>query len=252
MSAWVEIATDCEAPRSPILVNRSERRFFHVGCNKWKCRGCARRKSKVIQKRALLMQPTHMLTFSLRRAAGAEDLPELHEKRRVFFQYLSARRHPRWGMEKFFWHRETGDLNGQLHMHCLVRMRGGSFLPYKQIQAAAARIGLGVPDFQRIWRQEQAARYVAKYVTKSDQPENSSSAKANGEGSGLDQTLRPRRHARGCCGAPRSPRRFGMSIGLTLPPNPAWELATRADDLPVPWSPLILVLAAPMYAIPSG
>lgn len=223
-SAWTEIPTDCSEPRLPILVNRRERRFFHVGCNRWRCPGCARRKSKRVQKRMLLMEPTHLLTFSLPRTARAidDDLRELHDRRRAFYRWMQ--RQP-WGMVRQGWVVEVGELHGQLHIHALVRMRS-RFLPYSKIQDAAARLGLGVPDFEPVWRQETAARYVAKYVAK-----------------GLGSTIGALR---------RAARRFGMSNHLTLPKNLDWALATREDDLPTPQDFLRLVLASPMYAVPSG
>lgn len=219
---WRELQSNCESPRPPILVNRRERRFLHVGCNRWRCKGCARRKSKRVQKRMLLMEPTHLLTFSLRRSACAveDDLRELHGRRRAFYRWLQ--RQP-WGMVRQGWIVEVGELNGQLHIHALVRMRS-RFLPYSKVQEAARRVGLGVPDFQQIWRQETAARYVAKYVSK-----------------GLGEV-----------GLRRTTRRFGMSTGFTLAKNPDWTLSGPEDDLPIPASVLRLVLSAPMFAVPSG
>ena len=223
-STWTELPTRCEAPRRPVLLNRRERKFFHVGCNRWRCPGCARRKGQTVQKRMLLMQPTHMLTFSLPRTARAvlEDLTELHGRRRVFFRWLQRQS---WGLAKYGWVLETGELNGQLHAHTLVRMHAG-MLPYAFIQKAAKRIGLGVPDFQPVWRMETAARYVAKYIAK-----------------GLN--------AAATLGAAVS-RRFGMSNHLMLAKNPEWSLATIADlrELPAPFSHIWLVLATPMFAIP--
>ena len=230
----MQVGTECENPRGKYLVNRRERRFLHLGCDRWRCRGCGRRKAKRVQKRMLLIEATHMLTFSLPRAAGLDELGELHAKRRVFFRYLQRQA---WGMTKHGWIRETGEVHGQLHLHCLVRMRG-SYLPYAEIQRAAARIGLGVVDFQRIWRRETAARYVAKYMTKA------LGATASGAG------IQP-----GRCRGPREPRRFGMSNHLTLPPNPDWTLALREDGLHLePRAPLVFVLGtleSPSYLRPS-
>jgi len=228
---WTQVSTDCENPRpGKYLVNRRERRFLHLGCDRWRCRGCGRRKAKRVQKRMLLIEPTHMLTFSLPRAAGVEELGELHAKRRAFFRWLQRQA---WGMTKQGWIRETGELHGQLHLHCLVRMRG-SYLPFAEIQRAAARIGLGVVDFQRIWRRETAARYVAKYMTK-----------ALG-----GAAIQP-----GPSHSPREPRRFGMSNYLTLPPNIEWTLAQREDGLHLePRAPLVFVignLESPSYLRPS-
>ena len=235
-SSWSEVKSSCEAPRRPVLLNRRERKFFHVGCNRWRCPGCARRKSQTVQKRMLLMQPTHMLTFSLPRTARAvlEDLVELHGRRRVFFRWLQ--RQP-WGLAKYGWVLETGELNGQLHAHTLVRMRE-RMLPYALIQKAAKRVGLGVPDFQPVWRKETAARYVAKYIAK-----------------GLNAAVRTFRLTFSGRFVERAnlQRRFGMSNHLMLAKNPDWSLATIAElrELPVPWSHIWLVLATPMFAIPA-
>jgi len=163
----------------------------------------------------LLVEPTHMLTFSLPRAATVADLPELHSKRRLFFRWLTRQS---WGLSKHGWVRETGEQHGQLHVHCLVRMRG-SFLPFAEIQRAAARLGLGVPDVQRIWRRQTAAAYVAKYMAKSL------------AGAPAAESTAP------------EPRRFGMSNHLTLPTNPDWSVAEPADIFEIsPPDPLLWML----------
>jgi hypothetical protein len=61
----------------------------------------------------------------------------------------------------------------QLHRHFLIRLAsapnrfGRRWLPYDRLQQAAKRCGLGTLDFRPVFSRHGAARYVAKYLSKS-------------------------------------------------------------------------------------
>lgn len=224
MEGWKELPTGCETPRpGRYVVDRAARRYLHVGCDRWRCKGCARRKRARVVRRFALLEPTHLLTLTVAGERGAptlENLAWLHDRRRTLFRWFA--RQP-WGIKKQGWVPELGEQNGRLHMHCAVQMRS-MFLPYADIQRVAKSLGLGVVDFEPVFRAEGAVRYMAKYM-----------AKGLGDAPGLN-------------GA----RRFGLTPHHTLPKNPDWTLATREDELPVGGVLLLrLVLDDPMYAAPS-
>jgi len=129
------------------------------------------------------------MTLSLPRSAWAtkENTRELQTRCRSLLRYMT--RHKL--LEAFGWVREEGApraecvcdraaLNGcicgangrQLHRHFLLRMparkgfRQGKWMPFKKLQAAAKRCGLGTLDFRPITNEGGAAAYVSKYLTK--------------------------------------------------------------------------------------
>lgn len=234
MATLIELRTDCVNPRPYYIWNRRERICRRVGCNRYGCRECGERKRRRLIQRMLKLEGTHLLTLTLPSERGyptRENLEYFHARRRVFFRWMQ--RQP-WGMVKHGWIREIGEIGGRLHLHALVRMRS-RFLPYARIQEVAANCGLGVVDFQSVWRREGAARYVAKYTAKGFDVEDGELA--------------------GC-------RRFGMTPGHNLSSNPDWQLLRRGDvsewEFPgagvalviEPWDERVPALIDRMYAIP--
>lgn len=150
-----------------------------------------------------------------------ENLRYLHAGKRVAVRWFQ--RQP-WGLERFGWIRETGTKGGRLHLHMLAKFRS-RFLPFKRIQEVVKAAGLGIIDFEPIWRAADAARYVAKYMSKE-------------LAEGVKELA--------------GERLFGITPGHNLPKNLDWKLL-RPGDIPV-WafqpSTIGLVLGVPMYAIP--
>jgi hypothetical protein len=234
VKGWEEIKTGCELPRpGRYVVDRANRRYLHVGCNRWRCKGCARRKRARVVKRFALLEPNWLLTLTIADNARATptlaNLAWLHDRRRALFRWFARRP---WGLLKQGWVPELGEENGRLHMHCAIRMRS-LFLPFSEIQRVAKRLGLGAVDFQQVFRADGATRYMAKYM-----------AKGVADSLGLERA-----------------RRFGMTPGHTLPKNPDWALAERSDALPTGSTRLALILPfvheqctfadSSIYAVPS-
>lgn len=218
MSAWTEIASSCENPRPIYIGNRAEQKYMRASCGRWRCKPCGKHKAGKVAKRMSRLDPTHLVTVSLRRAASLADAPELHARLRPWLRWLQ--RQP-WGLVHYGWVLELGEQTGQLHLHFVARFRS-RWLPYSKIQAAAERAGIGVPDFEQIFRAEGAVRYVTKYITK-----------------GLDADLAART------------RRFGITPGAApAVSNPDWQIVRNAAELGLVGGNLRLVLASPMYAAP--
>lgn len=177
----------CANPRGTIY-SRERRTAFANPCGRYSCAPCGRKKVRKISERFSRLRPTALLTFSLPRSAWAtrENIRELQNGQRALFRWM--KRHNL--IEAYGWVREEGaprpecvcapslqgcicGANGrQLHRHVLLRVpeRKGfrrGWLPYRRLQAAAKRCGLGTLDFQPIRDRVGAARYVSKYLSKS-------------------------------------------------------------------------------------
>lgn len=177
----------CEAPRGTIF-HRGRRIAMEAGCRRWRCRSCGRRKARKVAERFSRLGADVLMTLSLPRSAWAtaENTAELQSRCRSLLRYMVRHRL----VEAYGWVREEGKpraecacatmlqgcicgANGrQLHRHFLLRVprRNGfrrGWLPWKKLQAAAKRCGLGTLDFQPVRDGAGAARYVSKYLAKS-------------------------------------------------------------------------------------
>lgn len=177
----------CPNHRWTSLLNRELRVAIAAPCGGWSCGYCGRRKARKVAKRFADMRPNVLMTFSLPRSAWPtrENAIEMQQKWRSFRRFLQ--RHKL--IESYGWVPEEGaprpecvcdpSLNGclcgangrQLHRHYLLRVpfRRGfrpGWLPWRQLQAVAKRLGLGTLDFRVIDDPVAAARYVSKYLFK--------------------------------------------------------------------------------------
>jgi hypothetical protein len=196
---WRELPNQCKHGRPGYLVNRAACRFMRLTCDKWACDACGRYKARRVAKRFRLLQPNWMITFTL---AGDQGEPTAENEVRSKLQirtFVNWMRRQPWGLAiKGGWVRELGEEHGRLHFHALFRINPRVvMLPFRRMQRIAHRLGLGTLDCKRVWREQGAARYVAKYLTKS---------------------LSDDAQARGLRG-----RRFAMSPGYNLEPNPQWQ-----------------------------
>lgn len=213
---WIEYKSRCTNPRHGYLVNRNSqpRAFVRVGCDNWRCPGCGPRKARKVKDRFLLTRPNWFVTFTLvgeRGEATWENETWAKGAIRTFVNWMRRQRWVKFGREKFTiaWVRELGELHNRLHFHALFHIDPRvQRLPFSTMQRIAHGLGLGSLHITRIWRDEGAAHYAAKYLTKS-------------LNDGADEL--------GLRG-----RRFAMSPGHQLPSNPDWEFE-RNNPVGFPW-----------------
>jgi len=161
---------------------------MQAGCRRWRCPACGRRNARKVAARFSRLGADVLMTLSLPRSAWAtpENAAELQKRCRSLLRYMVRHRL----VEAYGWVREEGKpraecvcapmlqgcicgANGrQLHRHFLLRVprRNGfrrGWLPWKKLQAAAKRCGLGTLAFQPVRDGAGAARYVSKYLAKS-------------------------------------------------------------------------------------
>lgn len=235
---WGELPSNCKHGRPGFLVNRATCRFMRLTCQKWACDACGPYKARRVKTRFLLMRPNWFITFTLagdRGEASPENEAFAKSAIRTFINWM--RRQP-WGhlagdRLKVGWVRELGEKHGRLHFHALVHLNPRvPLLPFSKMQRIARGLGLGTLDVKRIWREEGAARYAAKYLTKS---------------------MHDDAGARGLRG-----RRFAMSPGHNLPSDPDWQYEKFfRPDQPEGCDPVVPVLrliadVAGLYAVPFG
>lgn len=196
---------------------------MRLTCQKWACDACGPHKARKVKARFLLMRPNWFITFTLvgdRGQATPENETWAKGAIRTFVNWM--RRQP-WGhlagdRLKIGWVRELGGQHGRLHFHALLHLNPRvSILPFSKMQGIAHGLGLGTIDCKRIWREEGAARYAAKYLTKS----------MNDDAGALG--------LRG--------RRFAMSPGHNIPSDPDWQFEKFfRPDRPDGGDPIIPVL----------
>ncbi len=193
---WTELDTQCENARSIYLVNRVTKCFLRPGCEKYKCKYCGPRKMRRVARRMELIGANWFFTFtppSDHTAPTVENDDYMKARIRTYVNWM--RRQP-WGKRlKQGWCRETANDAGDpfLHYHAVFKLRS-LFLPFAQMQARAHALGLGTPDFERVWRQGPTG-YMTKYLTKS-----------------VDDALGSER------------RRFALSPGYHLLSTPDWHM----------------------------
>lgn len=175
----------CRNPRGS-LRSRERATVYRLGCGRWSCLPCSRRKAAVIRERftrVLWRRQPAMVTLTAARAGEADATPEAM---RAFARRVASFR--RWvsrrcGKFQWAWVREIaprkplcvchemlacrcGAGGGRLHVHLLW---DAPYVPQALLSRAAARCHLGpVMDVRRV-SGKGAARYVSKYLVKGAQ-----------------------------------------------------------------------------------
>src|SRR5262245_9199270 len=83
-----ELQTGCVDPRPFYVANVEAQCFVKAPCGRWQCPACGRRKARKVARRAALIQPTHLFTVSLPRAAGVEEWHDLLAAYRTFIRWM--------------------------------------------------------------------------------------------------------------------------------------------------------------------
>lgn len=162
------------------MAHPASRRFFAATCNRWGCKRCGSRKRAKLARRAAWLRPDGMLTTTISDArSGGIDATSLEAVAYVQARERIFRRHIKrvLGGFAYLWVLELGDEGGRVHRHYVVRWtrralvagwRRGWLPKYvlERLQQFARDAGLGRIDWQPITDDRVAARYVAKYVTK--------------------------------------------------------------------------------------
>jgi hypothetical protein len=172
----------CECSRGS-LYSRARGIVYRLGCGRWSCRPCARRKAGFLARRFERIRwrgPVALVTLTAARIEDADPTPEAMRRfaRRVASFRRWVRRH--YGRFQWAWVREIaprhelcvcdemracrcGAGGGRLHIHMLWDAR---YVPQLTLSKAAVRSKLGeILDVRRV-RGKHAARYVSKYLAK--------------------------------------------------------------------------------------
>lgn len=179
----VPAARRCGRPKGSLYTVKS-RIVYRLGCGRWSCSPCARRKAAALARRfakILWRRAPALVTLTAARVEDADPTPEAMRRlaRRVGSFRRWVARH--YGRFQWAWVREVaehkelcvchelracrcGTGGGRLHVHMLWDAR---YVPQKALSQCAERCHLGsVIDVRRV-SAERAARYVAKYLAKS-------------------------------------------------------------------------------------
>jgi hypothetical protein len=178
----VDKADRCSHPRGS-LYSRKRGVVYRLGCGRWACQPCARRKAAALGHRFAKIRWLGAPALVTLTAARVEDAdPTLEAMRRFSRRVASFRRWVKrhYGVFQWAWVREISPRNelcichemlacrcgaggGRLHVHMLWDAR---YVPQARLSRAAERSGLGaVVDVRRV-SAKGAARYVSKYLTK--------------------------------------------------------------------------------------
>ncbi len=175
-------AKPCAQPRGS-LYNRKRGIVYRLGCGRWSCRACARRKAAVLGRRFERIRwrgAPALVTLTAARVEDADPTPEAMRRfsRRVASFRRWVKRH--YGAFQWAWVREIaprqpwcvchemracrcGAGGGRLHVHMVW---DAAYVPQARLSRAAVRSGLGsVMDVRRV-NGARAARYVSKYLAK--------------------------------------------------------------------------------------
>jgi len=179
------VESGCSAPRGS-LYSRERGIVYRLGCGRWRCVPCARRKASAVSDRFKRIRWRRAPALVTLTAAQSDDADPTPEAMRRFARRVASFR--RWvvrhyGPFQWAWVREVAERvsrcvchemlacrcgagGGRLHMHILW---DAPYVPQRALSAAAVRSGLGpVLDVRRV-SGRRAARYVAKYLVKSGQ-----------------------------------------------------------------------------------
>ena len=175
----------CSYPRGS-LYNQKRGIVYRLGCGRWACRPCGRRKAAALARRFAKIRWRRSPALVTLTAARVEDADPTPEAMRSFSRRLASFR--RWvvrhyGVFQWAWVREIsprhelcvchemlacrcGAGGGRLHVHMLWDAR---YVPQALLSRAAERSRLGsVMDVRRV-PAGVAGRYVAKYLSKDTQ-----------------------------------------------------------------------------------
>jgi hypothetical protein len=172
----------CDASRGS-LFSRQHRIVCRLGCGRWACSPCARRKASALARRfgrIRWLRAPSLVTLTAAHVEDADPTPEAMGRfsRRVASLRRWVKRH--YGAFQWAWVREIsprhelcvchemracrcGAGGGRLHVHMLWDAR---YVPQASLSRAAVRSNLGaVIDVRRV-SAPRAARYVSKYLAK--------------------------------------------------------------------------------------
>lgn len=162
------------------MFNRESRRVFAATCNRWGCKRCGSRKRDKLARRGMALHADGMLTTTISDArsggvdaTSVEAVAFIQERERVFRRHIQRV----LGGFAYLWVVEVGEESGRVHRHYLVRWKRRAlvagfrrgWLPkwvLSALQEFAKSAGLGRIDWLPCTDEQVAARYVAKYVTK--------------------------------------------------------------------------------------
>lgn len=192
--------TKCASPRGTIY--SIERGIaVEAGCGRWRCESCGRYKARRVAAKFAKLNPDYLVTLTVPPGRGwptLENYRHLQNSWRWFSRWMQRHKlvaaygwvtevseerpgctcpkpESARGPQDHLFGRDCfcGTGGNRLHRHLLVRLAtsanrfGRRWLPYADMQAAAARCGLGTIDCRPIFASQGAARYVSKYLAKS-------------------------------------------------------------------------------------
>ena len=172
----------CEHARGS-LYSRKRGVVYRLGCGRWACLPCGRRKAAAVARRFARIKwqrAPALVTLTAAQIEDADPTPEAMGRfsRRVASLRRWVKRH--YGAFQWAWVREIsprhelcvchemlacrcGAGGGRLHVHMLWDAR---FVPQAWLSRAAVRCKLGeILDVRRV-SEARAARYVSKYLVK--------------------------------------------------------------------------------------
>lgn len=138
----------------------------HSWCKSWRCERCARKKAARLAARIANCEATKLLTLTMRPIPGAsqvEHLDQLNSRFRDLMKRL-RRAHPK-SVIKYV---KVVELHksGIPHLHVAMQ---APYIPQAVISRVwRSLIGAPIVDIRRIKKSAGAAKYLAKYLTKSD------------------------------------------------------------------------------------
>jgi len=131
-------------------------------CHKWNCPRCGKQKQKLWRSYALAGEPQRFITLTARPQEGKSKREMCKEMKHAFAQLVQKYRR-KYGEFEYLCAWELTK-QGTPHVHILQR---GSFIPQADLSKDwCNRTGSFIVDVRKVKSQEQVARYVTKYLTK--------------------------------------------------------------------------------------
>lgn len=152
--------------RSAIVGSTADGTSFKVVplfCHKWSCPRCGKRKSALWRSYALAGEPQRMITLTCKPDVRF-GTRELAKRMKKCFAKLVQKYRRRYGTFEYLavWELTKA---GTPHIHVLQR---GGFIPQTKLSEDWSTLtGSFIVDIRAVESQEQVARYVTKYLTKS-------------------------------------------------------------------------------------
>lgn len=139
-------------------------RVYPVRCKCWTCPFCYRKNLGQLIKQIEANPPDRFLTLTAR--PGYMETPmQVYLRHRPFIRKLFEKARRKFGKQEYAVFCELHK-SGYPHWHILQR---GEFIPFKWLSATwEALTGSKIVDIRRCSNARDAARYVVKYVTKSN------------------------------------------------------------------------------------